>query len=176
MSSSFSSSFFFSKALTRASEKYDCPDSNTFLLHLLNSIGDSKRVEIIGEMARPASQTWGITGERNDTWNRVSARDYPRLSFEIKISYALEPISSVEPFDGTKNHSIGFPWENIIARKKRKLSLPLSARSMMRRTRAKNVRRHARHLQCRSRSIEERSVNNRPDPLSRVFFLQRLRR
>lgn len=77
-------------------------------------------------MARPASQTWGITGERNDTWNRVSARDYPRLGFEIKISYALEPISSVESFDGTKNHSIGFPWENIIARKKRKLSLSLS--------------------------------------------------
>lgn len=46
-------------------------------------------------MARPASQTSGITGEQNDTWNRVSARDYPRLGFEIKISYALEPISSV---------------------------------------------------------------------------------
>lgn len=53
-------------------------------------------------MARPASQTWGITGERNDTWNRVSARDYPRLGFEIKISYALEPISSVERSMGRK--------------------------------------------------------------------------
>lgn len=29
---------------------------------------------------------------------------------------------------------------------------------------------HARHSQYRSRSIEQRSVNNRPDPLSRVRF------